>query len=139
MKFILPLLVFISLPLHADNLRPLESDAFSTQEKADEAASIINQNFVELLNSKVDVSTNPIGEIPFFVSDLLNPDQADYNAFVITTNSDELWRGKEERNGGPLGTRTYNIVDLLDPDEIENNIGKINLIFFEIDDAKADN
>ena len=131
-------LLFMASMLQGANLRPLEEDAFSTPEKADEAAAIINQNFIELFNSKVDREDSKMGEISFFVSDLLNPEQADYNTFYITQNADELWAAKAEHGGGDPGTRSYDLVDLLDPAEIENNIARINLVFFEIDDSKED-
>ena len=134
---LIPMLFMASIS-YATNVRPLENDAFSTQEKADEAAAIINQNFIELFNTKVSTGGFQMGEISFFVSDMLSQEQADFNVFYITNNADELWADKAERDGGPAGTRSYDLVDLLDPAEIENNIARINLIFFEIDDHKED-
>ena len=119
--------------VNASNIRPLEEDAFSTQEKADEAATIINSNFSELFNTKVAVSDSPVGAPNYFVSDLLNPEQGDYNIMAIRENADDLWRGKVEASGGQ-GTRSYDLVDLLDPE----SIGIINNIFWELDDKKQD-
>lgn len=123
---------------HASNLRILEDDAFSTPEKADEAAAVINQNFIEIFNSKLDNPGSDMGEISDYVSDLLDPDQADYNVMVIRGNADDLWSAKAERGSRENGTRSFELVDLLDPAEIENNIGKINQIFWELDDQKED-
>jgi hypothetical protein len=121
----------------AANIRMLQDDAFSTQEKADESAKIINQNFSELFAVKVSLEDNLLTEPRYYVTDLFDPEEADYNAFVIMENADDLWRGKQE-NGGSIGTRSFQISELEDQSRTEENIAAINQIFFDLDDAKIE-
>ena len=134
---IIPFL-FIASHSFATIITPLDSDALSSQEKADETAKIINSNFQELWNNKINISTNGLTSANYFVSDLLDSESSDYNAFVIMENSDDLWRSKQTKNSGEPGARSYQITDLLNPENQEQNINLINLIFYELDDAKED-
>ena len=85
--------------VNASSIRPIPDDSFSTQEKADEAAKIINENFQEIWNSKLDASTPAAGSASYYVAALLDPEQADYNSFVIMENADDLCRNKVARGG----------------------------------------
>ena len=120
-------------PLRGE-IRTLEEDAFSTEDKAAEAEAIINQNFSDLFNNKANISEDSLGEPRFSISDVLNPELSELNAFFIMENADDLWRDKEESGGGSPGTRSYFLNDLGDPEAI--NI--INRIFEELDAAKAE-
>lgn len=132
-------IVFMCSMLHSSSIFPLPDDSFTSQEKADEAAKIINQNFQNLWNDKVDVGTNSLGSPSYFVGDLLDPDQADYNAWVIQENADDLWRNKAEASGGTnTNGRVYDIVNLEDPDNVEENLAAIDQIFFDLDSSKAE-
>ena len=86
--------LFICSMIHAATIVPLQSDAFSTQEKADEAAKLINQNFNNLWNDKINISTPTLEAPSYFIGNLLDPEQADYNCFVLMENADDLWRNK---------------------------------------------
>lgn len=126
-------------PATASNVRSIPDDSFSTQEKADEAAKIINENFQELWNSKIDSSTPAAGSASYYVSSLLDPEQANYNAFVIMENADDLWRAKVDRGGVVnVDGRAFNLADLLDPENIEANIASINQIFYDLDSQKVE-
>lgn len=123
----------------ASNIRPIPDDSFSTQEKSDEAAKIINEDFQELWNSKIDSSTPAAGSASYYVSSLNDPEQSDYNAFVIMENADDLWRSKVDRGGVVNNSgRAYNLVDILDPDNSESSIAIINQIFYDLDSQKEE-
>lgn len=131
-------LLFCAVQAHAI-IYPLPSDAFADEEKAAEAAKILNQDFQELWNAKKDLNTSSLGQAQYFVSDLLDAENADYNAFVIMENSDDLYRNKTQ-NLGSIGQRSYNISDLLDPANFENNVLIINQILYDLDsDLKETN
>ena len=118
--------------VNASTIHPLEDGAFADEERADETAKVINQNFQELFNTKVSTGNKAQTEPKYFVTDLLNPDLADENAFYIMENADDLWRSKLTIDDID-GERSFFLTDLLDPETIEEKIAIINQIFFDLD------
>lgn len=123
----------LASPVFAD-VRLLEADAFSTEEKAAEAEATINQNFSDLFNAKAGTSEKDLVEPRFTVSDILNPELFETNAIFIMENADDLWREKKEISVEEQGSRSYFLSSMDDEDAIEI----INQILIEIDLAKED-
>jgi len=139
MKKITILIILLAAPLYSADIRPIPEDAFIDQEAAKEAAVVINQNFQELINSKVNGSSPSITTPKYIVIDLLDPENEESNAFFIMENADDIWREKVDLGGvNSTDGRTVQLDDLLDPSNAEENVARINQLFYELDYSKAE-